>query len=103
MPPIDPTKSTGMDAEPIEDDDPRLASKYASLGLKLFAVYTALYGAFVAFNAFAPGVMGRPAFGGLNLAVTSGIGLIKIAVLLSLLYMALCRRIATRHRAEGGR
>jgi uncharacterized membrane protein (DUF485 family) len=90
-------------ASPAHDDDhPHLVSANAKAGLALFVVYLLLYGGFVALNAFAPGLMARPAAGGLNLAVLYGMGLIAAAFALALVYMALCRRIAERH-ASGGR
>jgi uncharacterized membrane protein (DUF485 family) len=63
----------------------------ARLGLVLFAVYLAVYVAYVLVNAFWPTIMDRVPFAGLNVAVISGLGLIIGALLLSLLYMGLCR------------
>ncbi|RUL89115.1 DUF485 domain-containing protein [Tautonia sociabilis] len=95
MPPID-------DHPPIDDEHPELTSAYAKVGLRLFAVYLALYGAFVLVNAFAPGLMASRPIGGLNLALATGLGLIAAAVVLALVYVGICKRIADRRRAEGG-
>ena len=67
----------------------------------LFGVYLVLYAGFVGLNAFAPAVMARTPFGGLNLAILYGLGLIVAAFVLALIYMALCRRIVSRHGAGG--
>ncbi len=56
------------------------------LGLSLFALYTALYGAFVLTSAFYPDVMEIRPGGGLNLALLWGFGLIVVAILLSFVY-----------------
>ena len=62
----------------------------ARLGLRFFVVYAALYLAFVLLNAFAPQTMERISFAGVNLAVTSGMGLIVFAFVLSLVYGVMC-------------
>lgn len=57
----------------------------------LFAVYTLLYAAFMAVNAFAPQWMERIVFAGINWAVFSGLVLIVTAFGLALLYVWVCR------------
>ena len=42
-------------------------------------------------SAFEPQVMAKAPFGGTNLAILYGIGLIIAALLLALIYMVLCR------------
>ena len=84
------------------DDHPELAAANARAGLWLFALYLALYAGFVGLSAFAPGLMARAPFGGLNLAILYGMGLIAAALVLALVYMATCRRAARRHSSEGG-
>jgi uncharacterized membrane protein (DUF485 family) len=82
---------------PPEARDP-VAERYnARLGLVLFALYLAVYAAYVLVNAFRPAVMDQVPLAGVNLAVWSGLGLIVGAVVLALLYAALCRR------PQGGR
>ena len=56
------------------------------LGLSLFVLYTLLYGAFVMTSAFYPDAMEMRPWGGLNLALLSGFGLILVAILLSFIY-----------------
>lgn len=74
----------------------------ARIGLRLFALYVALYAGFMWLSAFRPGVMGRPALGGLNVAIVYGFGLILAAFLLAILYMWLCGR-HERRSVEGRR
>ena len=78
------------------EDHPDNISRNARRGLVLFVVYFALYAVFISANVFAHDAMIRTtlsiggheiSLGGPNLAVVSGIALIFIAILLSLLYM----------------
>ena len=69
-----------------EKEDLAAAAQSARLGLRLFLVYLALYGAFVLVNAFAPELMEATPVAGLNLAVLSGMGLILAAFVLAGLY-----------------
>ncbi len=54
-----------------------------------------------AWSAFAPDLMARAPFGGLNLAVLYGFFLIIAALVLALIYMALCRPLG-RSASPGG-
>ena len=95
---------------PSHDDHPELVLANATLGLKLFALYLVLYLGFVLGSAFAPAFMASTPFLGLNVAVIYGIGLIKAAFLLAVVYVLLCGRVSRRHAsreaqsptAEGG-
>ncbi|WP_315852096.1 DUF485 domain-containing protein [Tautonia rosea] len=105
MPPTHERPAAGTRGGPPAhdvDEPPALTIAYARVGLGLFAVYLALYAAFVGVNAFAPEVMARRPTGGLNLAVSTGLGLIVAAIILSLVYMALCKRVADRYWASSG-
>ena len=82
---------------PSHDDHPELVLANATLGLKLFAVYLVLYLGFVLGSAFAPEFMASTPFLGLNVAVIYGIGLIKAAFLLAVVYVLLCGRVSRRH------
>ena len=82
---------------PSHDDHPELALANATLGLKLFAVYLVLYLGFVLGSAFAPGFMAATPIAGLNVAVIYGIGLIKAAFLLAVVYVLLCGRESRGH------
>ena len=61
------------------------------IGLILFVIYLAIYGAFIALSAFRRDVMASDSLGGVNLAIVYGFGLILGAFLLALLYMFLCK------------
>ena len=76
---------------PPEARDPAAERYNARLGMVLFAVYLAVYAAYVFINAFRPSLMDEVPFGGVNLAVWSGLGLIVGALVLALVYAVLCR------------
>jgi uncharacterized membrane protein (DUF485 family) len=78
--------------DPLHEDHPERVSRNARNGLILFVVYLALYGGFMYLSAFEPQVMARAPFGGTNLAILYGIGLILAALFLALIYMILCKR-----------
>jgi uncharacterized membrane protein (DUF485 family) len=73
------------------DHHPETVSRNARNGLLLFAVYVILYLGFVLLNTFKPEMMQKPFLMGVNLAIVYGIGLIVAALVLALVYMALCR------------
>lgn len=61
--------------------------KANKLGLWLFLVYLAIYGGFVWVAAFSgPTLAGKP-FGGVNLAIVWGFGLIIVPLVLALAYL----------------
>lgn len=76
---------------PAPYDDEGAQRRNARLGLVLFAAYLAMYGGFMALAAFSPQTMASTPFGGTNLAILYGMGLIVGAIALALLYMVLCR------------
>jgi len=67
---------------------PRASNR--GLGLILFALYLVLYSGFVALNTFWPQAAGKAVFGGINLAIVYGLGLIIAAIVLALVYAFLC-------------
>ncbi len=67
-----------------------MQARQGRIGLILFAIYLVLYGGFVLLNAFAPEMMERLPFAGINLAILYGFGLIVAAFLLAMLYGFLC-------------
>jgi uncharacterized membrane protein (DUF485 family) len=88
------------------DDDPGVSAANARAGLVLFFIYLAFYAGFMGLAAFAPETMGRPVLGGVNLAITYGMGLIGGALVIAALYMLACARNAKRYdsdTASGGR
>lgn len=89
-----------MDHGPnIQTED--FGSEYKTkVGLILFAVYGLFYLGFVLINTFAPRSMAMPVFLGINLAVTFGMGLIVLAIILGLVYNRLCTKKEDQLRAE---
>lgn len=80
---------------PVEAADPATTRR----GLVLFALYTAVYAAFVVVSAFRPTWMAET-IGGVNFAVLSGFGLIIGAVVLAAIYLWLCRPPKSARRGE---
>lgn len=76
---------------PVEQDN-AIAPK-TRLGVALFIVYGLFYAGFVVINTLSPATMGREILLGLNLAVVYGFGLIIVAIILGLIYNAICTRI----------
>ncbi len=72
------------------------------LGLSLFAVYGLVYASFVAINVINPKAMGQIVFDGLNLAVVYGFGLIILAIVMGLIYNAICTRAENRMNPADG-
>ena len=62
------------------------------LGVWVFLAYAVIYAGFVAINVFTPKLMEVRVLFGLNLAVFYGFGLIVLALVLALVYNALCGR-----------
>ena len=80
--------------EPAQQTGPDLASEYKTkLGLKMFLIYCLFYAGFVLTNVFTEGsAMEVILFGGLNVAVVYGMSLIVGALVLALIYNAMCTR-----------
>jgi uncharacterized membrane protein (DUF485 family) len=78
--------------EPASQSGPDPASAYkTSLGVKLFIVYCLIDGGFVFAATWNEGhAMETVVFAGLNLAVVYGLGLIVIALVMALIYNAMC-------------
>ncbi len=85
----------------MSDPDPVSSTRRYNtrLGMVLFIVYLVLYLGFVFINAFKADLMERVVLSGLNLAIVYGFGLIIAALILALIYGALCRQEPTD---EGG-
>ena len=66
-------------------------SRNGRIGLALFWIYVLLYAGFMAVVLFRPDLLSNRPFGGINLAIAYGMGLIAGAFLLALVYMAACR------------
>ncbi|MFM7034613.1 MAG: DUF485 domain-containing protein [Planctomycetia bacterium] len=57
------------------------------IGLALFWVYVLLYGAFMGIVLVRPDLLSWRPFGGVNLAIAAGMGLIAAAFILAVVYM----------------
>ena len=75
-----------------EREDPAVVAHNTRMGIILLVVYVVFYGGFMALSAFRPAAMAQAPFGGANLAVLYGFGLIGLAFVLALVYTAVCRK-----------
>ncbi len=85
-----------MQTTSTPDEHPAVSAANARAGLVLFFIYLAFYAGFMALAAFAPQAMGQPVLGGVNLAITYGLGLIVGALVIAALYMAACAHNAKK-------
>lgn len=81
---------------PPSDGDARAAhdahvSPNSKLGLGLFFIYLVLYAGFIAIAVYQHDLFASTPFGGVNLAILYGMGLIIAALVLALIYMKLCK------------
>jgi uncharacterized membrane protein (DUF485 family) len=81
--------------------DPAFAYK-RRLGVIMFIVYGAIYAGFVAVNLVSPWLAGTILFGGLNLDIVYGIGLIVLALILALVYNRACGQREKALSGTGG-
>jgi len=92
-----------MDHGPTSEWGEDRASEYkARLGIYLFIVYCIVYAGFVVINTVSPKVMGVIIFAGLNLAAVYGFGLILLAIVMGLIYNAMCTAAEDRMNASAG-
>ena len=96
-----PNPSPAAGGAAAHEDHPEVSSANARAGLVLFFVYLAAYSGFMGLAAFAPQVMARPAVGGVNLAITYGMGLIAGALVVAMIYMWICGRNFRAVKQEG--
>lgn len=94
-----------MHHEPAPEIGENAASAFKTrIGLILFGIYGLVYVGFVAINTFDPKSMGHVVFAGMNLAVVYGFGLIILAIVMGLIYNAICTRAEDQaNHAEGTR
>ena len=85
---------------PHHDDHPELAATQARSGLWLFAIYFLAYAIFMGWAAFSPKSLSQLTPLGANVAIVYGFGLILGAIVIALIYMALCRRNSDAFREE---
>jgi uncharacterized membrane protein (DUF485 family) len=84
-----------------ETEQPELVARNTRSGLLLFALYLVLYAGFMGLSTFLPETMKVRPFGGMNLAILYGFGLIGMAFVLSIVYLVLCRRPMSSVPAAG--
>jgi uncharacterized membrane protein (DUF485 family) len=84
-------QQTDSPAPSGHEDHPDIAARNSRYGLVLFAIYLAMYGGFMYLAAFRQDLMAKAPFGGVNLAILYGMGLIVGALVLAVIYMFLCR------------
>jgi uncharacterized membrane protein (DUF485 family) len=78
------------------------ASEYkARLGIYLFIFYCIVYAVYVAINVINPQTMGIIVFSGLNLAVVYGFGLIVLAMVMGIIYNAMCTAAEDKMNTAG--
>ena len=78
----------------------KAASRKTKLGVKLFLVYTFVYGIFVALGVINYEALGKIVLGKLNLAIVYGFGLILFAIILGLVYNWRCTKIENEMNKE---
>jgi len=82
--------------------DDKAADYKAKLGIYLFIVYCIVYAGFVAINTVSPKLMGVIIFSGLNLACVYGFGLIILAIVMGVIYNAMCTAAEDRMNTPAG-
>lgn len=70
-------------------EDAKISRFKSKIGLWMFAGYSVIYAVFILLNVLNPKLMGMD-IGSLNLAIVFGFGLIIFALILALIYNALC-------------
>jgi uncharacterized membrane protein (DUF485 family) len=93
-------------------EDEKASRSKAKIGLWMFAGYTIVYSIFIVINVVNPNLMGLN-MGMLNLAIVFGFGLIFLALILALIYNAVCgyieektlriEKLAKKHSGEGAK
>ncbi len=87
-------------------NDPNLSPGSARIGLVLFVMYVLLYAGLIGIVLFRPELLSTRPFGGVNLAIAYGMGLIGAAFLLAIVYMIACRMVegspASRQAVSSG-
>jgi uncharacterized membrane protein (DUF485 family) len=79
-----------MEQKPFTNNEEDKSIKYkAKVGVWMFLGYFIVYAVFIIINVFKPKVMGLD-IGSLNLAIVYGFGLIVLALIMALIYNALC-------------
>ena len=93
--------------KPAADSSQDHAIKYKRrIGTYMFLLYSLVYAGFVVINIVKPVLMEKIIFGGLNMAVVYGFGLIIFALFLALIYNSMCtkeeKRVNPQVENKGG-
>ena len=83
-----------MDHGPSNEwkEDAKTSRLKSKIGIWMFAAYSIIYATFILINVIDPELMGLD-IGNLNLAIVYGFGLIVFALILALVYNAICNSI----------
>lgn len=88
--------------EPAAQCGPDASAEYKqTVGVWMFLLYAAVYAVFVAINLLNPLLMEKEVMFGLNLAVVYGFGLIVFALVLAMIYNAMCGSHEAENKGEG--
>ncbi len=68
---------------PAQSQQPPNLPRASRVGLALFGVYVLLYGGFITLVLVRPDLVAQRPFGGVNVAIASGLGLIVAAIVLA--------------------
>lgn len=95
----------GFDHAPAEREveDVAVTARNARLGWRLFLAYLAVYVAYCMLVAFRLDVMRTIGWGGVNVAILYGFGLIVSAFVIALFYAWLCRGQTGRGQTSRGK
>ncbi len=77
----------------VKLDKDHASERKSKLGVKLFFVYLIIYAGFVAIGLIKPELMGMEAFGGQNIAIIYGFGLIVLAIIMGFIYNYACSKL----------
>ena len=81
-----------MHVNTSSEEKESLTKRKSALGIRLFFVYLICYAGFVVIGVFQYELLAVKVFGGLNLALAYGIGLILFAVILGVIYNYYCTK-----------
>jgi uncharacterized membrane protein (DUF485 family) len=88
--------------EPAQQTREDHASPYKTrVGVLMFLAYALIYVGFIAINVIDPPLMETIVFAGLNLAIVYGFGLIVLAIILAIIFNALCVTKELELNADG--
>ncbi|MBN2395218.1 MAG: DUF485 domain-containing protein [Candidatus Atribacteria bacterium] len=75
-----------------KSDSENMTAYKVRIGMYMILLYALVYFGFIVINISNPFLMERIIFGGLNLALVYGIGLIIFALILALIYNSMCSK-----------